>query len=71
MYEITGPDQQQKQKGTDLMKNHYFKDEFGRFLMEELQKQQYEPTVGNHIPILRWNVHKIAELVRTDGSYSP
>ena len=45
-YQITGPDQQQKQKGTELLKDYCFKEEFGRFLLAELQKEQYGPIIG-------------------------
>lgn len=40
-YQITGPEQQQKQKGSDLLKDACFKEEFGRFLLAEPQKEQY------------------------------
>ena len=35
VFVITGPDQTQRQRGTDLLKNESFKVEFARFVMEE------------------------------------
>ena len=38
---ITGPDQAQRQSGTELLKNGSFKEEVSRFVMQEWKKPQY------------------------------
>ena len=43
---ITGADQQQKRKGTDLVHNSAFKEAFSKFLLEEIKKEQYAPIIG-------------------------
>lgn len=45
-YQITGPEQQQKQKGSELLNDACFKEQFGRFLLMEAQKAHYSPVVG-------------------------
>ena len=45
-YQITGPEQQQKQKGSDLLNDACFKEQFGRLLLTEMQKDQYSPVIG-------------------------
>ena len=45
-FNITGPDQAQRQSGTELLKNVLFKEAFANFLMEEWKKPQYGPILG-------------------------
>ena len=45
-FNITGPDQAQRQSGTELLKNVIFKEAFAIFLMEEWKKPQYGPILG-------------------------
>ena len=46
-FTITGPDQAQRQSGTELLKNGAFKEEFASFLMIEWRRDHYGPVVGN------------------------
>ena len=46
-FTITGPDQAQRQSGTELLKNGAFKEEFASFLMFEWEKDLYGPITGN------------------------
>ena len=48
-YQITAPGQHKKQKGSELLKDICFKEELGRFLLDELQKEQYGPIIGEKI----------------------
>lgn len=45
-YQISGPEQQQKQKGAKLLKDICIKEELGWFLIDELQKEQYGLIIG-------------------------
>ena len=45
-FNITGPDQAQRQSGTQLLKNVLFKEAFANFVMEEWKKPQYGPILG-------------------------
>ena len=45
-FNITGPDQAQRQSGTELLKNVLFKEAFANFLMEDWKKPQYGPILG-------------------------
>ncbi|CAM1331032.1 Uncharacterised protein g10458 [Pycnogonum litorale] len=44
---ITGPEQAQRQSGTELLKNGAFKEEFACFLMDEWRRPQYERIIGD------------------------
>ncbi len=44
-FNITGPDQAQRQSGAELLKNVLFKEAFANFLMEEWKKPQYGPII--------------------------
>ena len=44
-YQITGSEQQQKQKGSELLNDACFKEQFGRLLLAESQKAQYGPVI--------------------------
>ena len=46
---ITGPDQAQRQSGTELLKNGGFKEEFASFIMKEWNKPQYGSSGGFRI----------------------
>ena len=43
---INSPDQKQRQKGTDLLKNGSFKEELASFLMTEVTKEYYAPMIS-------------------------
>lgn len=45
-FNITGPDQAQRQSGVELLKNVLFKEAFANFLMEEWKKPHYGPIIG-------------------------
>ena len=47
VFTITGPDQAQRQSGTELLTNGSFKEEFARFIMEQWGKQQHGPIIGS------------------------
>ena len=47
VFVITGPDQAQRQSGTEQLKNGAFKEEFARFLMQEWRNPQYGSIIGN------------------------
>ena len=45
--QITGPEQQQEQKGSELLNDGCFEEQFGRFLLMEAQKaHHYSPVIG-------------------------
>ena len=46
-YVISGPDQVMKESGSRLLKNSKFKDELGRYLIEEWQKPEYADIIGD------------------------
>ena len=46
-FTITGPDQAQRQSGTELLNNGAFKEGFASFLMIEWRMDHYGPVVGN------------------------
>ena len=46
-FTITGPDQAQRQSGTECLKNGALKEEFASFLMIEWKNDHYGPVIGN------------------------
>ena len=49
---ITGAEQQQKKRGSDLVHNRAFKEAFSKFLMEEIKKDHYAQIIGqSHVYI--------------------
>ena len=44
---ITGAEQQQHRKGTDLLKDGAFKEALAEFILDEVQKEYYAPIIGN------------------------
>ena len=44
---ISGPDQQQKMKGTELLKHGTFKEGLSQLLMSEIQKEHYASVIAN------------------------
>ena len=46
-FTITGPDQAQRQSGTERLNKRAFKEEFASFLMLAWKKDHYGPVIGN------------------------
>ena len=65
---IISPDQVQRKSGTELLKHRAFREEFPRFLIEELNKPHYWPIVGQYTYHMVVNVMKTntGELLQTE-----
>ena len=67
-FTITGPDQAQRQRGTELLKNGAFKEEVASLLMFEWEKDLYGPIIGNKqndLHLTWWKRHDDAEQKRS------
>lgn len=64
-YQITRPEQQQKQKGSELLNDASFKEQFGRFLLMEAQNAHYSPVIGGKQ--FTFLMVEIVSELKTDG----
>ncbi|KAJ8024334.1 hypothetical protein HOLleu_37052 [Holothuria leucospilota] len=49
---ITGPEQKQKKKGADLLRNGAFKEAFAKFVLQEAQKDHFASIIGPKILLI-------------------
>ena len=64
-FAITGPDQTQRQSGTDLVKNASFKNEFAKFLMGEWTQSHNGQIIGTKTLVVSHN--GTCKVMKNDG----